>query len=1336
MKHYAHFLRLTLTGALLSGAMLQAAFSYADDTEIFFGGALAEEGVRPNVLFLLDDSSSMNCTPASTSAACTARNNSRLEIMKDSFRQIVNNSTGINLGVMIFNSSPRLVAPVDYIDKVIGNTTVQENSRTLYVSASTDDATQSSTSSNNITNEQSLLIGGSAENIAGLRFQDLPIPQNAVILEARLGFTSASNSSEAVTLQVLPEATGDAATFASSTNGRLSSRPVRTQDASGLDFPAWEPGAWTQDTIVSYEEGPDITAQLQSIVDSNGWCGNNAAALQVRTVSGAGTREFYSFDSSADQAPALMVRWEASGVTGCINPIEEYSVLTNNADGIQNGTSGAARSPDLTGHTLAFGNDRHIAARFTGIDLPQGVEILSAQLISTSAAVSSGAPSITTAPVSLQNHLAPPALGTGNNNFSSRSALASTSCNFSQSTTQQINYCELTSQVQNLVDRSGWSSTNSSIVVLIRPTSGGPSLIARDSDSSKAMKLRIKYRGEAPKTYRETLISEVDKISAPGGNPYHYTPIVPTLYDAATYLRNQSSSPITSACQPTHIVLLSDGAPTRNTHTSITGIGGGSCASGDTNERCGREIAKHLAENDQASWIEGANNYVTTHTIGFALNATGFNRESCTYTGSSSDAKNAARFLCDIAKNGGGGYYSADDASELTNAFDEIIRSVISTDASFVSASAPVNSFNRLDNRDELYFAVFRPQETDRWPGNLKRYKVDVDGVRILDAAGNVAVDPSTGFFSSTSRSFWSTETDGNQTSLGGAASKLPTPRNLYTYTGNNPNNTTLTKVTANTNLNIELGASNDTQRQMLINYLLGWEGGVANSTQRKAMGDPLHSSPRLITYKEDDSVVIIGTNEGMIHVIDTETGVEELAFIPKALLPNVSELMENGPSSIDNRRPYGMDNTVTIWANDVNGNGSILNTDGAAETGEFVYAYATMGRGGRNLYALDLTNRSSPKLLWEIIGGTTTGFEKLGQTWSTPVRTKIQIGTPSTSNPPTDVLVFAGGYDPEQDNQAEGDTAYERREDEMGNALYIVNARTGALIWSATGASHEKMKYSMPSPVRVIELQQNDDGQQVYDRTGTADQIFVGDMGGQIWRFYINNGQSAANLITPANGDGVMAELGGNGVNARRFYHTPDVALVNDAGTIKLTVNIGSGYRGHPLHTVIQDRFYSLQTAALTNTTNEGVITESSLADLTSIVADEAANTALENKSGWLIKLGTTGEKVLSAALTVNNIVYFNTYEPTAIADSCQANVGLNRAYSVKLRNAAPARNTTGVPSTSDRFTEVDTSGLLPDPVVVSIGGKNVLVRFPSIEPLEDEPEPSNYWIDITESN
>ncbi|MDL2425389.1 hypothetical protein M2C68_22870, partial [Pseudomonas sp. BAgro211] len=75
--------------------------------------------------------------------------------------------------------------------------------------------------------------------------------------------------------------------------------------------------------------------------------------------------------------------------------------------------------------------------------------------------------------------------------------------------------------------------------------------------------------------------------------------------------------------------------------------------------------------------------------------------------------------------------------------------------------------------------------------------------------------------------------------------------------------------------------------------------------------------------------------------------------------------------------------------------------------------------------YALDLTDRSNPKLLWLIKGGTTTGFEQLGQTWSPPVKTRIDIG-----GTVTDVLIFAGGYDPNQDNVSV------QTDDTMGNAI------------------------------------------------------------------------------------------------------------------------------------------------------------------------------------------------------------------------------------------------------------------------------------------------------------
>jgi type IV pilus assembly protein PilY1 len=329
-------------------------------------------------------------------------------------------------------------------------------------------------------------------------------------------------------------------------------------------------------------------------------------------------------------------------------------------------------------------------------------------------------------------------------------------------------------------------------------------------------------------------------------------------------------------------------------------------------------------------------------------------------------------------------------------------------------------------------------------------------------------------------------------------------------------------------------------------------------------------------------------------------------------LLPNIKLLKANAKSTSQKPRRYGMDNTVALWINDANNNGVIYGnprtgTSTGLNTGEFVYAYATMGRGGRNIYALDITNRSNPKMLWQIIGGTTSGFEKLGQTWSVPVKTRIQVGSDIK-----DVLIFGGGYDTNQDDLNRTDST--RSADSLGNAIYIVDAKTGAKIWSAgNDDTHDlnlaKMQYGIPSKVRVIDINAGDASQigedanqgkllsggiLVQDEEKLADQIFVGDMGGQVWRLFINHGSSGSNLITAGgtNGDGVFASVANDTPeSARRFYHEPDVALLKVGGSPTLTVNIGSGYSGHQLNKTIEDRFYSFRTDTLFTNSNEGTL-------------------------------------------------------------------------------------------------------------------------------------------------
>ena len=99
-----NFLRRTCAFSLAGALMLHSAFSVADDTEIFFGTEPGE-GIKPNVLFILDDSGSMNsCTRQDSKKKCIATRMSDLQL---TMNNLLNTTSGINVGLMVLNNSAR-----------------------------------------------------------------------------------------------------------------------------------------------------------------------------------------------------------------------------------------------------------------------------------------------------------------------------------------------------------------------------------------------------------------------------------------------------------------------------------------------------------------------------------------------------------------------------------------------------------------------------------------------------------------------------------------------------------------------------------------------------------------------------------------------------------------------------------------------------------------------------------------------------------------------------------------------------------------------------------------------------------------------------------------------------------------------------------------------------------------------------------------------------------------------------------------------------------------------------------------------------------------------------
>lgn len=777
-------------------------------------------------------------------------------------------------------------------------------------------------------------------------------------------------------------------------------------------------------------------------------------------------------------------------------------------------------------------------------------------------------------------------------------------------------------------------------------------------------------------------------------------------------------SPILDSCAKNYNVLLSDGEPNNNDKApalvaklpDFALVTGNAACVGTADGDCLDEIGLYLKLHDTDATKPEVQN-VTTHTIGF---------------GSDID------ILIDTAAKSGGRYFLADDVQTLTVALLEIVNDVTDKSLAFSAPAVSVNTFNRTQNLNDIYLTMFGVKNKVHWPGNLKKYTitnrvvVDAMGDPVLDANGNEiinptitdknvrdAVNPASGFFLGTAQSLWSANVDGNDVLKGGAASVLPTPasRKMVTYNGTDSNLSSANNAVVSTNMGLSdsdfglTGTTGEPTKTQLIDWMRGVDIRDADNDtnitetrwQEDAMGDPLHAQPASIVYggtaAAPDVVVYTATNDGFLHAIDGDTGAELWSFVPMELLPNMTRLFFDPDTKYKN---YGLDGNVVPVVFDEDRNGII---DG---TNDFVRIIFGMRRGGSTYYALDVTDKNNPKMLW------TASPSGLGQSWSTPVVAKIDAPGVSANKA---VVVIGGGYDTAHDS-----SAHPVVDDTVGASIIMLDLDTGAELWraaktvSGTGdRAIPGMNRAIPAEVRVIDLSGD----------GFADRMYAADLGGQILRFDIYNGVTGVDFVT----GGVIAQLGAEGMSGtptlqdtRRFYTAPDVSLFksNVQSNRFLAISIGSGYRAHPLDNINNDRFYSLRDnkvfTQMTQTEYNAfpVIKESNLVDVQGKV--RTALTAADK--GWMFTL-PPNQKVLSDSITFNDSIFFVAFSPDInLSNACAAGAGTNFLYQVKVSNGDPVVNNldTLAASESDdaRESTLQQIGIAPSPAIL----------FPSADP------------------
>jgi type IV pilus assembly protein PilY1 len=693
-----------------------------------------------------------------------------------------------------------------------------------------------------------------------------------------------------------------------------------------------------------------------------------------------------------------------------------------------------------------------------------------------------------------------------------------------------------------------------------------------------------------------------------------------------------------------------------------------------------------------------------------------------------------------MAVNSGGKYFRVDSSvgggAEIQDALSEIFSEIQSVNTVFASVALPASATTQSTFLNQVFIGMFRPDagQNPRWFGNLKQYRLGLVGLtnnkqlKLLDAREGVdamgdpvyyeAINSSTGFITECAESYWTPSTADTywasplipQGDCGSGNPESNTPDGPVVEKGGQAymrrSTTTRTVYTCNSASGKDcapsggvLGVHGYGHTSLSTNPLVNWAVGldVDNEDARptpvrsSVHGDVIHARPVALNYGTDASpevAVFYGGNDGLLRAVNgnrtvTHSGVaaggEFWAFKPLEFdAAEFSRLRTNtdkvkfpatgtNAGIVGTPKDYGMDGAVVAF------DGTLNNTDKK-------FIYTTLRRGGRAVYAFDVTTITSPTLLWRMgceeslatSANCTTGATNIGQTWSPPSVTFLDGYddgvTPASLVP---LLLMGGGYDTCEDTDlGTGLANNDCLTADKGDSIYVINGVTGAILKEFSTLR------AVPGAVTVVPVSKNDPKIKF---------AYASDTGGNVYRISgpIDGAGVAAPIGSTLPASWEMTQIASLGCATattscnpnRKFLFGPDVVEPDDASA-ELYVLLGSGDREKPLlaygaSASVQNYAFAIVdkpsdgTWLLDNPSASCGASMICIDALTSVtVADGVATGVTRDRRGWKLPLAAT-EQVVSSSLTAADTVYFSTHIPTVPAPgSCDSNLGVATTY------------------------------------------------------------------------
>jgi type IV pilus assembly protein PilY1 len=487
--------------------------------------------------------------------------------------------------------------------------------------------------------------------------------------------------------------------------------------------------------------------------------------------------------------------------------------------------------------------------------------------------------------------------------------------------------------------------------------------------------------------------------------------------------------------------------------------------------------------------------------------------------------------------------------------------------------------------------------------------------------------------------------------------------------------------------------------------------------------------------------VLYYGANDGSFRAVRGLDGKELWAFIAPEHHGKLKRLYENAeidglisypptPAPGSAPKDYFFDGSAGLFQNANN---------------SLVWVFPSMRRGGRMLYAFDVTTPeprttptpAGPRLKWRIgctsaslsdtascidaSGAASTDFAQMGQTWSTPAVARIKGY--ANGDPNTPVIIVGGGYDTCEDEDAAPNTAcaspgYTRR----GNRVFVIDANNGALIrtFNTNG--------SVPADITLVDR----------DFDGLVDHAYAADTTGSIYRIDFVDPANPATVRTSS--AWTITEIARTTGANRKFLFAP--AALPAANKVYLAIATGDRERpliinypfpNLPMNPGVLNRAYMLADDLSTPVTPLD-LDGSSIADLSAgtdctTKPVDSAQFPGGPKRGWFINLNADatsptqniGEQAVTSSTIFAGLIFFSTNRPLPTpTGACAQELGEARGYALNLLTASGAANTLNICGgvRSGRF---EGGGLPPSPVTGTVpvgpGGQPVTIMIGGVQ-------------------